>query len=606
MKKILFLLILSFFTCLTFAQERNFRLVKPATENPTKEKRKAVVVGMSDYGGDRSLNNTLNDAKDMADVLTKLGFEVTLLTNNDQQTLENNLNTWYNTIKDNDMAIFYYTGHGMEVSGNNYLIPIDFPANATESDIKYKTLSVNQVLDNMDEKHVGFKLLILDACRDNPFTKSWSRGSGEKGLAQMAAPVGTFIAFAASPGATAADGGNYNLKNGVFTYFLKQEILKEGISIDRIFTNVSKDVSNLTNSRQIPFRNSSLTETFFFIPRGNDNPAPSISTPISQAITVTGINLNKTSTTLIIGNSETLAAVVSPSNATNTSVTWTSSNPSVATINSSGQIKAIAAGSVAIIATTIDGGRTAICNVTVSTPVENSFANYTEAKNNYNIEMIAVQGGTFTMGSTPEQGRFSQGDEKPAHQVTVSDFYIGKYEVTQAQWKAVMGTNPSYSVGDNLPEDNVSWNEVQEFIRQLNIRTGKRYRLPTEAEWEYAARGGNKSQVYKYSGSNNIDDVAWYVGNSGNKIHPVGTKLPNELGIYDMSGNMSEWCNDRYGNYYSSSQIDPQGSISGSDRVVRGGCMTYQDWQVRVAFRQSFEPTGNTARCGFRLACSAK
>jgi len=148
----------------------------------------------------------------------------------------------------------------------------------------------------------------------------------------------------------------------------------------------------------------------------------------------------------------------------------------------------------------------------------NRFASYTETANNLNIEMVAVQGGTLMMGCTSEQGDDFIDHEKPIHQITVSDFYIGKYEVTQAQWKAIMGSNPSGFKGDNLPVENVSWNEVQEFIRKLNSATGKNYRLLTEAEWEFAARGGNNNSVYRYSGSNTVGDVAWYNGNSGDGI----------------------------------------------------------------------------------------
>jgi TPR repeat protein len=274
MKNIHLLMILLLFANLSVAQERNLALVKEPTENPTRQQRKAVVIGMSDYGSDKSLDNTLNDATDIADMLTLLGFEVTLLKNNDWRNLKTNLNNWYNTIKGNDVAVFYFAGHGMEVNGENYLIPVDAELNS-QTDVQYNALNVNQVLDNMDERQVGMKLLILDACRDNPFKRSWTRGSEEKGLAGMAAPEGTFIAFAASPGATAQDGGNYSLRNGVFTHYLKQEIVKEGASIDHIFTNVSKEVSALTHREQTPFRNSSLTDIFYFIPPGNDKPDPS-------------------------------------------------------------------------------------------------------------------------------------------------------------------------------------------------------------------------------------------------------------------------------------------------------------------------------------------
>ena len=153
------------------------------------------------------------------------------------------------------------------------------------------------------------------------------------------------------------------------------------------------------------------------------------------------------------------------------------------------------------------------------------------------------------MGATSEQGEDADSDEKPAHQVTLSDYYIGETEVTQALWKAVMGTNPSNFKGDSNPVEKVSWNDCQEFIRKLNSLTGRTFRLPTEAEWECAARGGNQSKGYKYSGSNKIKDVAWYDGNSKDKTHAVKTKPSNELGLYDMSGNVNEWCWDLYGAY---------------------------------------------------------
>lgn len=185
--------------------------------------------------------------------------------------------------------------------------------------------------------------------------------------------------------------------------------------------------------------------------------------------------------------------------------------------------------------------------------------------------MVYVSGGTFTMGATSEQGSDVRSDEKPTHSVTLSSYYICKYEVTQALWRAVMGSNPSNFKGDNLPVESVSWNDCQTFINRLNSYTGRNFRLPTEAEWEFAARGGNYSRHYKYSGSNYIGDVAWYDNNSGNRTHPVGTKQPNELGLYDMSGNVYEWCSDWDGSYSSYSQSDPTGPNSGSCRVERGG-----------------------------------
>ena len=218
--------------------------------------------------------------------------------------------------------------------------------------------------------------------------------------------------------------------------------------------------------------------------------------------------------------------------------------------------------------------------------------------------MVYVSGGTFTMGGTSEQGSDAWDDEKPTHSVTLSSYYICKYEVTQALWRAVMGSNPSNFKGNNLPVECVSWNDCQTFINRLNNYTGRNFRLPTEAEWEFAARGGNYSRHYKYSGSNYIGDVAWYEDNSGKHTHPVGTKQANELGLFDMSGNVFEWCSDWYGSYSSYSQSDPTGPNSGSNRVDRGGSWYGNAGNCRSSNRSSDTPGISYNNLGLRLVLS--
>ena len=230
----------------------------------------------------------------------------------------------------------------------------------------------------------------------------------------------------------------------------------------------------------------------------------------------------------------------------------------------------------------------------VEKPKAPAFANgakKTYTVNGVSFTMIDVEGGTFTMGATREQGSDTDNDEKPVHKVTLSNYSIGETEVTQELWRAVMGSNPSSFTGNlQCPVECVSWNDCQTFIKKLNQLTGENFRLPTEAEWEYAARGGKQSKGYKYSGSNTLGDVAWYDSNSSNKTHAVKTKQPNELGIYDMSGNVWEWCSDWYGSYSSSAQTNPAGPSSGSSRVLRGGSWFNDARLCRVANRGNSSP----------------
>ncbi len=224
--------------------------------------------------------------------------------------------------------------------------------------------------------------------------------------------------------------------------------------------------------------------------------------------------------------------------------------------------------------------------------------------------MMPVVGGTFMMGATAEQGTDGSGRERPVHQVTVSTFYIGQTEVTQELWRAVMGDNPSYFHGTYFPVERVSWEDCQAFIAALNELTGQKFRLPTEAEWEFAARGGNLSQGYKYAGSNDLSAVGWYSyndswelrGSGAHGTHQVATRMPNELFLFDMSGNVHEWCQDWYGGYTTSDLVDPVGPPAGTQRVYRGGNWYFDEWFCRVSFRNGLVPDYCSHGLGLRLA----
>ena len=242
-------------------------------------------------------------------------------------------------------------------------------------------------------------------------------------------------------------------------------------------------------------------------------------------------------------------------------------------------------------------------------------SDYTETAFGLNMKMIYVKGGTFRMGATEEQGADAYNSEYPVRNIHLTGYHIGKYEVTQAQWKAVMGTslreqrdkaNPAWGIygeGDSYPMNYVSWEEAREFCQKLSEATGKRYILPTEAQWEYAARGGNKSRHYKYAGSNDIDEVAWYKENGDNISHPVGTKKANELGCYDMSGNVMEWCSDWATLYFENDTINPMGALNGSYRIHRGCSWNNDARLLRVSHRAWDTATGRFYDVGFRVAC---
>ena len=213
-----------------------------------------------------------------------------------------------------------------------------------------------------------------------------------------------------------------------------------------------------------------------------------------------------------------------------------------------------------------------------------------------------VEGGTFTMGATDEQREYAEKEEFPAHAVTLHDYYIGETEVTQELWEEIMGYNPANTIGATLPIENVSWNDCIDFIRELNNRTGKTFRLPTEAEWEYAARGGCSSLQYLYSGSDVAEDVGWIKSNCNGSIHPVGTKRPNELGIYDMTGNVCEWCQDWMSDYNGTALTNPIGPRDGTARVGRGGGWCNSSKKNRVSTRFAGKTTYRDYNLGFRIA----
>ncbi|MCL2738920.1 MAG: SUMF1/EgtB/PvdO family nonheme iron enzyme [Bacteroidales bacterium] len=337
---------------------------------------------------------------------------------------------------------------------------------------------------------------------------------------------------------------------------------------------------------------------------GSHHVEKSLTIPRAETdVMVTGVIINPSGEASVeAGKILYLTATVTPDNATNKGIIWSSFDTDMATVDNMGVVRGIRVGATTIYATAADGsGVNSSINVSVTFP---------------DPGMVFVEGGTFTMGGTDDE---PFPEELPPHQVTLGDFYMGKYEVTQMQWLVIMGANPSGFSGADLPVELVSWNNIvgiagsymelngtryyeDGFIYKLNMATGKEYRLPTEAEWEYAARGGKQSRGYKYSGSNIWNDVARLYSFG---TQPVGLRQANELGIHDMSGNVAEWCQDWYGIYSSDPQINPLGPLSGSNRVIRGGGWNASTAHARVSYRNYAPPHYLYQNLGFRLVCDS-
>jgi len=469
----------------------------------------ALVIGNGNYTNITKLDNPVNDANDMTAVLQGLGFTVDKVLNGSLDQMESaaiRLKNRLSASKDS-YGFLFYAGHGVQSNGENYLIPVD--ANIqSESFLRQRAVSVQSVLDELNQAGNSLNIVVLDACRDNPF--SWSR-SGNRGLIVVGnQPADSIIVFATSAGSVAADGTG---RNGLFTGHLLTHLKTPGLEVTEVFRRTMGDVSLASNNRQRP----AVYNQFSGLAYLGTQPSNSLPIPIEP----------------------------------------------------------------------------------IAPPVRSVPDNF-----------VRVEGGTFQMGSNNDNDY-----GKPVHTVTVSSFSISKYEVTQKEWQEIMGTNPSFFKGDNLPVECVSWYDAIEYCNKRSLKEGltpayrgsgdnitcdcnaNGYRLPTEAEWEFAAKGGGKDYLTtQYSGSNSVDAVAWYYDNSEGRTHPVGTKVANSLGIYDMSGNVFEWCWDWMEIYSSSFQTDPRGSASGINRVFRGG-----SWNISVDFagsarRFSTSPEGRLFR----------
>lgn len=471
----------------------------------------ALVIGNAAYQTGR-LRNPVNDATDIAKSLWQLGFQVTLLHDANLRQMEEALEQFIQLLQRGGTGLFYFAGHGVQVGGENYLIPVESRINR-QPDVRYEAVPVGRILGAMENTGNEISIIILDACRNSPFAQTWR--SADRGLAIVQGTRGSLIAYATAPGKVAADGQG---RNGIYTKHLLRYMTTPGLLVERVFKKVRIAVMEETGGLQTPWVSTSITADFYFLPPQGTTPA------MSQ-------------TQVAVGK-----------------------YPYQPTMP----------------------------------PRPKTF------RNTIGMEFVLIAAGTLKMGSND-----GSADERPVHIARISrPFYLGKHEVTQAQWQAVMQNNPSrFSGHPDLPVEQVSWQDAQAFIRKLNAREGTMtYRLPTEAEWEFAARAGSRTTYSFGDDPSRLGEYAWHRNNAENKTQPVGQLAPNAWGVYDMQGNVREWVQDWYSKRYPAETLtDPQGPLSGASRVNRGCAWTNRPRFCRSAQRGLARPNDRFDLLGFRM-----
>ncbi len=656
------------------------------------KKRTALIIGNSSYK-DSPLANPVHDARDMAAVLKQLGFDVIVKTNADKRTMKKAINNFARKLQKSQVGLFYYAGHGMQVNGANYLIPVAADVQS-ESDIEYEAVHAGRVIGKM-RREAGntLNIVILDACRNNPFKRSFR--SSRSGLARMDAPIGTIIAYSTSPGSVAADGSG---RNGLFTGALLKSFQQPGLTIQEALNRAGMEVMQESHRQQVPWMSSTPVPGFYLAGSGSME----TSTPTAQTKTgslevetrpgkaeifidgylegraplklqqikpgrvtvraeITGYEAGEKKVRIRAGRNSRLTLILDKTVAAEPEPTTGSltiyATPADALVRILNIAPHYAAGmELAPSRYHIEVSRAGYLThkewlelaagqelvkeiplaevepIVVPEPVEPAPSvagprhgdTWTEPKTG--MEFVYIRGGCFQMGSPKsEPGR---DDDEKQHKVCVDGFWLGKYEVTNRQYRLFRSSHDSGDYDGNdlnsndQPVVNVSWQDAAAYAEWLSGKSGKKMVLPSEAQWEYAARAG--TGTVRFWGDD-ADDACSYANvydrtskgafDYWSRQHhdckdgyavtaPVGSFRANEFGLYDMLGNVYEWCSDWYGeNYYSTSpRQNPRGPSSGSLRVLRGGSWYDYPAYVRSADRSGLEPGDRDGILGFRLA----
>jgi len=534
--------------------------------------RVALVVGNGAYKTFPQLKNPTNDASDIAKKLSGFNFDVEILVDIDKRSMEEAITRFGNKLRQKDaVGLFYFAGHGVQVNGYNYLIPIGAQI-ADESDVIYEAVDANRVLSKMELAKNNLNLLILDACRNNPFP-GVSR-SASRGLAKMNAPRGSMILYATSPGMTAID-GDVNSRNGMFTGKLLTAMNQPGLKIYEVFQQTALAVDKASQSKQIPYIEGVILGDFYFNNKviSNTQADPDLSTTEPNAMS----KRQEISFWESIDNTPSKEGYKLYLNQYPTGLYRSLAQFKIDQIYKQPTRKPVSS------LTNVDPNQAPIISV-------NSI------EKQLDLKFSKISAGCFKMGSN-----YATSDQKPVHEVCLEkDYWISKYELTQAQWKKITGTNPSYFKNNpDNPVEQISWNDIQNFLAQLNKNSSYLYRLPTEAEWEYACKGNN---FYVYCGNNDeLDSLAWHGGNTEFKTTKIGQKMPNQFDLYDMNGNVSEWVADKYGSYPNGKSIDPKGSLTGKNIIIRGGGWNDSIQINTSTYRQNASPNTKSPYHGFRL-----
>jgi len=640
-------------------------------------KKYALVIGNANYT-QQPLKNPVNDARLMASTLSQLGFAVSKHENiPDTDSFFKALREFRQRLEPGSVALFYYAGHGMQVNGQNFLLPTQVEIQE-EAQVKYKALNLEDILSQLEQSKTRMNLVILDACRDNPYERKFRSGSS-RGLAIVTPPRGTLIAYATDANSVASDGDG---SNGLYTEALVKSLRKPGLLLSNVFRETRREVLQRSNNRQNPAEYDKLLEDFYFVPpqptpvpaalasptptpvptaaptqRPTPIPAPtpaSITYTVADPVCVSCPRRANANEEVVIKvrlkyeGPEQVRAVVDWGDGTQQKVGGWFTGEGVSSLShrySKGGNYTIQVrnwtpsglNSSQILRQPIEiiAPRPTPTPVPLQTarpqPVKTqpTPAKFERLRNSLGMEFVRIPAGTFTMGSPAGERRphANQLHERQ-RQVTLSQaFYMQTTEVTQAQWQAVMGTTlrqqyedtrekqkeTSLSLageGTNYPMYFVSWHDVQAYIRKLNVRGEGEYRLPTEAEWEYAARAGSRGRYALGDTEDALKRTGWYRGNSDGQTHPVAQKEPNVWGLYDMHGNVSEWVQDWYdGTYYGVTETitDPKGPPGNGDfsseRAWRGGSWRHDAQDVRSAMHFGASPNWKSRNndLGFRL-----